>query len=72
MFKTAQPVNKARRTRLKARFHEMKGQVKEKAEQATNNPDLESKSQAEKAVGKIQKKIGPSRAGPRTESWGSF
>lgn len=36
----------------------MKGKVKEKAGQLTNNPDLEAKGQAEKIGGKVQKKIG--------------
>jgi uncharacterized protein YjbJ (UPF0337 family) len=39
-------------------FHEVKGKVKEKAGQVTNNPDLEAEGQAEKLGGKIQKKIG--------------
>ena len=42
----------------KGAFHEVKGKVKEKAGQATNNPDLEAEGQAEKIGGKIQKKIG--------------
>jgi uncharacterized protein YjbJ (UPF0337 family) len=36
----------------------VKGNVKEKAGQATNNPDLEAEGQVEKIGGKIQKKIG--------------
>jgi uncharacterized protein YjbJ (UPF0337 family) len=39
-------------------FHEVKGKVKEKAGQATSNPDLEAEGQAEKIGGKVQKKIG--------------
>jgi uncharacterized protein YjbJ (UPF0337 family) len=42
----------------KGTFHEVKGKVKEKAGQVTNNPDLEAEGQAEKVGGKIQKKIG--------------
>jgi uncharacterized protein YjbJ (UPF0337 family) len=38
--------------------HKVKGKVKEKAGQLTNNPDLEGDGQDEKASGKIQKKIG--------------
>lgn len=38
--------------------HEVKGKVKEKAGQLTNNPDLEAEGQAEKIGGKLQKKIG--------------
>jgi uncharacterized protein YjbJ (UPF0337 family) len=38
--------------------HDLKGAVKEKAGQATNNPNLESQGAAEKLSGKIQKKVG--------------
>jgi len=40
------------------KFHEVKGKVKEKVGQATNNPDLEAEGQVEKIGGKVQKKIG--------------
>ena len=36
----------------------MKGIVKEKAGQLTNNSDLEAEGQDEKTGGKVQKKIG--------------
>jgi uncharacterized protein YjbJ (UPF0337 family) len=36
----------------------MKGKVKEKAGQLTNNPSLEAEGTVEKATGKVQKKIG--------------
>jgi uncharacterized protein YjbJ (UPF0337 family) len=39
-------------------FHEVKGKVKEKIGEVTNNPDLEGEGIGEKVVGKIQKKIG--------------
>jgi len=39
-------------------FHEVKGKVKEKVGQMTNNPDLEDEGQIEKIGGKVQKKIG--------------
>jgi uncharacterized protein YjbJ (UPF0337 family) len=44
--------------KVKGAFHEVKGTVKEKVGQATNNPDLEAEGQAEKVGGKIRKKIG--------------
>jgi uncharacterized protein YjbJ (UPF0337 family) len=44
--------------KAKGTFHEVKGRVKEKVGQATNNPDLEAEGQAEKIAGKIRKKIG--------------
>jgi len=37
---------------------EVKGVVKEKVGQATNNPTLESEGIAQRVVGKIQEKIG--------------
>jgi uncharacterized protein YjbJ (UPF0337 family) len=39
-------------------LHEMKGKVKEKAGQVTNNPNLEAEGQGEKVAGKVQKKVG--------------
>ena len=39
-------------------WNEIKGKVKEKAGQVTNNPDLEAEGQDEKIGGKVQKKIG--------------
>jgi uncharacterized protein YjbJ (UPF0337 family) len=44
--------------KAKGKFHEVKGKVKEKVGRATNNPDLESEGQVEKAGGKFQKKVG--------------
>jgi len=43
---------------LEGQLHEVKGKVKEKAGQVTNNPDLEVDGQAENLAGKIQKKVG--------------
>jgi uncharacterized protein YjbJ (UPF0337 family) len=43
---------------VEGQLHEVKGKVKEKAGQVTNNPDLEREGQAENLAGKIQKKIG--------------
>ena len=42
---------------IEGKFREMKGKVKEKAGQLTNNPDLEGQGQDEKLGGKVQKKI---------------
>ncbi len=44
--------------KAKGRFHEVKGKVKEKVGQATNDPNLEAEGKGEKIGGKIQKKIG--------------
>jgi uncharacterized protein YjbJ (UPF0337 family) len=43
---------------IKGTFHELKGKVKEKAGQLTNNPKLTHQGQAEKIAGKVQKKVG--------------
>ena len=39
-------------------FHEVKGKIKEKAGEITNNPNLENEGTSEKTVGKVQNKIG--------------
>jgi uncharacterized protein YjbJ (UPF0337 family) len=44
--------------KIKGGFEEAKGKVKEKAGKATGNPDLRDRGTAEKAGGKIQRKIG--------------
>ena len=44
--------------KAKGTFHEVKGKVKEKVGQVTNNPELEDEGQVEKIGGKVQKKIG--------------
>jgi uncharacterized protein YjbJ (UPF0337 family) len=43
---------------VEGKFHELKGKVKEKAGQVTNNPNLEADGQNENLAGKIQKKVG--------------
>jgi uncharacterized protein YjbJ (UPF0337 family) len=43
---------------IKGKLLEMKGKVKEKAGEVTNNPDLEADGQSEKLAGIVQKKIG--------------
>ena len=40
------------------KLHEMKGKIREKAGQVTNNPNLADEGQGEKIAGKIQKKVG--------------
>jgi len=44
--------------KIKGKFHEVKGDVKEKLGQATDNPDLQAEGQDENLAGKIQKKVG--------------
>ena len=43
---------------IQGTFHEVKGKVKEKAGQVTNNPDLKAEGKAENITGKVQKKVG--------------
>jgi len=43
---------------IKGSLHEMKGKVKKKAGQATNNSNLTAKGQSEELAGKVQKKVG--------------
>ncbi|MGD1100863.1 MAG: CsbD family protein [Terriglobia bacterium] len=40
------------------KLHEVKGKIKEKVGEVTNNPDLENEGTSENIVGKIQSKIG--------------
>jgi uncharacterized protein YjbJ (UPF0337 family) len=42
----------------KGRIHEVKGKIKEKVGQLTNDPELEGEGIGEEIAGKIQKKIG--------------
>ena len=44
--------------KAKGGLHEAKGTIKEKAGEATNNPDLRDRGTAEKTGGKIQSKVG--------------
>ena len=43
---------------IKGTFHQVKGKIKEKVGQITNNPDLEAEGQAEHTAGKVEKKVG--------------
>ena len=43
---------------IEGKFHEVKGDLKQKAGQVTDNPKLAAKGQAEKIGGKVQKKVG--------------
>jgi len=43
---------------IAGRVHEIKGTIKEKVGQLTNDPDLEGEGVGEMIAGKIQKKIG--------------
>ncbi len=43
---------------IEGNLHELKGKVKQKAGQVTNNPALEAEGQNENLAGKVQKKVG--------------
>ena len=43
---------------IKGKLHEMKGKVKAKVGQVTNNPNLEAEGENEKLAGKVQMKVG--------------
>ena len=43
---------------IEGKLHELKGKVKAKTGQVTNNPNLEAEGQAEKLAGKVQRKVG--------------
>ena len=44
--------------KAKGKFHEIKGTVKAKAGQLTNNRGLQARGKVEKAAGKVQGKLG--------------
>jgi uncharacterized protein YjbJ (UPF0337 family) len=44
--------------KIEGAVHDVKGTIKEKVGQATNNPDLQDEGTAEKIGGKVQKKVG--------------
>ena len=43
---------------ITGKVHEVKGKLKQKVGQMTNDPDLEAEGLDEKIAGKVQKKIG--------------
>jgi uncharacterized protein YjbJ (UPF0337 family) len=51
-------MNPSTKDQIQGKMHELKGKVKEKAGQLTNDPDLTAEGQAEKLGGKVQKKVG--------------
>jgi uncharacterized protein YjbJ (UPF0337 family) len=44
--------------KIEGTVHDVKGKIKEKVGQATNDPDLQDEGTAEKIGGKVQKKVG--------------
>ena len=43
---------------ISGKVHEVKGTIKEKVGELTNDPDLEGEGIGEKIAGKVQKKVG--------------
>jgi len=43
---------------IEGTFHKVKGEVKEKAGQVTNNPDLTAEGKAEHIAGEVEEKVG--------------
>ena len=44
--------------KIEGAVHDVKGTIKEKIGQATNDPDLQDEGTVEKIGGKVQKKVG--------------
>jgi uncharacterized protein YjbJ (UPF0337 family) len=43
---------------VEGKLHNLKGKVKEKVGELTNDPDLEAGGEAEEIAGKVQEKVG--------------
>jgi uncharacterized protein YjbJ (UPF0337 family) len=52
------PMSTSTKDEIKGTFHEVKGEIKKKVGQVTNNPDLEAEGKAEHQAGKVEKKVG--------------
>jgi uncharacterized protein YjbJ (UPF0337 family) len=46
------------RDEMEGKLHSVKGKVKEKIGELTNDPDLEAQGEAEEIAGKVQEKVG--------------
>lgn len=51
-------MRRSAKDKAKAKFHEMKGKVKEEVGRAANDPKLKARGLGEQVRGKVQKKIG--------------
>jgi uncharacterized protein YjbJ (UPF0337 family) len=52
------PMKPGTQDEVEGKFHDLKGKVKKKAGQLTNDSDLEAEGQAEEISGKVQEKVG--------------
>ncbi|MCU1242220.1 MAG: hypothetical protein JWO71_2946 [Candidatus Acidoferrum typicum] len=51
-------MNPSTKNKIAGKIHEVKGSIKEKVGELTNDPDLEGEGIGEGIAGKVQKKIG--------------
>ena len=51
-------MNPSTKNKIAGKIHEVKGSIKEKVGELTNDPDLEGEGIGENIAGKVQKKIG--------------
>lgn len=51
-------MNASTKNKITGNVHEVKGKIKEKVGQVTNNPNLEAEGNTEKNTGKVEKKVG--------------
>jgi uncharacterized protein YjbJ (UPF0337 family) len=58
MHMTSSTVTSSTHDKAEGKVHEVKGAIKEKAGQMTNNPNLQDEGSAEKLDGKIEDKVG--------------
>jgi uncharacterized protein YjbJ (UPF0337 family) len=57
-FERSYPMKPSIQDEAEGKFHDLKGKVKKKAGQLTNDPELEAEGQAEEISGKVQEKVG--------------
>src|ERR1035438_7158694 len=52
------PMSTSTENEAKGTFHEVKGEIKKKVGQVTNNAELEAEGNVEHQTGKVEKKVG--------------
>lgn len=57
-FKGGNKMKPSTENEISGKVHEVKGELKQKVGQVTNNPDLQAEGLGEKVAGKLQEKIG--------------
>jgi uncharacterized protein YjbJ (UPF0337 family) len=53
-----EPMKPGIQDEVEGKLHNLKGKVKEKVGELTNDPDLEADGEAEEVAGKVQEKVG--------------